>query len=310
MYISVIIPFYNSDKYINECLSSILSQKGDFHISEIIIVDDASTERNVLNKTIHDWCSNIKLTVMPNTGLKGAAGARNTGLRAAISEWIIFLDADDVLTDDSINERVKLSKTYPQCGWIAGDLIIWNEDGSLEKSGFLKSRNRTYKVLHKAFELNHPILYERPVTQFISVCLTQVGVSLLKKELIDTIGGFREHLRQAEDYQFWIRLAAISDFVFVPKLLMFYRQHGTSTMAQDLAPRLWTVQAFEELLNENNFSLYKPQIESRLAEFHFENSFYFRKKKLKHEALNSLTKSFLLKPNFNKILLMIVTVFK
>ncbi|AEF99637.1 glycosyltransferase [Methylomonas methanica] len=304
--ISLIIPCYNSGKYLPSCIESILSQRGDFNIKEIIIVDDASTDDLTLRSLVNLQLSNL-INVITNKGLKGAAGARNTGLRIAQSEWIIFLDADDVLTEDSIQNRIEALQEYPNCGWIGGDFVLWNEDGSLESSCFFKSRDKTFDALKSAFTENRLVCYPRPIHQFISVCLTQVGVSLIKRDLIIALGGFREHLRQAEDYQFWIRLAAISDFVFTPKPLMLYRQHGANTTAQDIPPRYWTIQAFEELRADESFVEYTHLIDDRLAEFNIENALYFRRKRNRQSALKSFYAAFRLRPNIGVLRSMLIT---
>jgi len=294
--ITLIIPCFNSGPYISETISSIDNQIGDFNIDEIIIVDDASDDatKNLLEELNQ---GNNLVRVVQNSGAKGAAGARNTGLHMACSEWVIFLDADDVLTENSIQVRVEALKKYPRCGWISGDFSLWNGLHNEEPVNFFQSHKKTYDVLEKSFLSKQEIRISNPVPEFISVCITAVGVGLIKKSLVIELGGFREHLKQAEDYQFWIRLARISDFVFVPEVLMLYRQHDASTTAQDLPPRFWTIKAFEELLNDLSFLSYRVLINERLAEFHIENSFYFRKKKCRARAIKCLLKSFLQKPS-------------
>lgn len=305
--ISFIIPCYNSGEYLEACVASILDQKGDFYIKEIIIVDDASTDEltiSCLPKLLH--LDLIKLVA--NKGKKGAAGARNTGLKLANSEWVVFLDADDVLTDNSIQKRIETLLQYPDCGWLGGDFTLWNEDGSLERDSFFKSRSKTADTLKLAFIESRSVYYPKPVAEFIYVCLTAIGVSMIKKDLIIALGGFREHLRQAEDYQFWIRLAAISDFVFIPQSLMLYRQHGTNTTAQDIPPRYWTIQAFEELRKDTDFGQFMRLIDDRLAGFNIENAFYYRSKKNKRAAFQSYYAAFKLRPKLEVLRSMLATV--
>ncbi|MFQ5784614.1 MAG: glycosyltransferase family A protein, partial [Alphaproteobacteria bacterium] len=95
--ISFIIPCYNAGSYLEAAIESILAQKGDFEIVEIIVVDDRSDDP-ATKSALATVARLEKVKVVANTGPKGAAGARNAGLDIARGEWIAFFDADDVLT--------------------------------------------------------------------------------------------------------------------------------------------------------------------------------------------------------------------
>ena len=105
-YISIIIPAYNAQEWIADALESCASQQYDPF--QIIIVDDGSTDNTyaIASRYID---ANVDLRVL-RTANKGASAARNTGLSSAKGEYVIFLDADDVLADDAL--RI--------CGSIAG----------------------------------------------------------------------------------------------------------------------------------------------------------------------------------------------
>ena len=94
--ISLIIPVYNAEKYIIETINSALNQ--DIELSEIIIVDDGSTDKSI--EEIKKFGDNIILIQQEN---KGAAAARNHGIRIAKGEYLAFLDADDVWTADHLD---------------------------------------------------------------------------------------------------------------------------------------------------------------------------------------------------------------
>lgn len=106
--ISIITPAYNAEKYIDQMIESVLRQPME---TELIIVNDGSSDKT------KDICEgyvkinkNIKLINIPNGG---AGAARNKGISIAEGEWIIFLDSDDLLLSDKINER--LSQYLDQC---------------------------------------------------------------------------------------------------------------------------------------------------------------------------------------------------
>ncbi|WPC22381.1 glycosyltransferase [Pediococcus inopinatus] len=95
--LKVIIPVYNSEKYVSQCLNSIVSQKSDYKV-EILVIDDGSTDGSVeLVKKYKQ--SNVKLIKQAN---KGVSSARNLGLKTLNSKYLMFFDSDDVLEDNAI----------------------------------------------------------------------------------------------------------------------------------------------------------------------------------------------------------------
>lgn len=99
MKISVIVPFWNSEKWLGDCCESLTSQEGDF---DFILVDDKSTDNS--RDIAYEYCKkDPRFILMTNFRTKGVCGARNTGLEYAVQEkgWITFLDADDELLDNA-----------------------------------------------------------------------------------------------------------------------------------------------------------------------------------------------------------------
>lgn len=97
---SIIIPNYNKEKYIDECIKSILNQTIDKSKYEIIVIDDGSSDKSleVLNKY-----TNIKLL---HTNRLLAGGARNAGIKTAQGEYLIFIDSDDFLCSNDVLEKL------------------------------------------------------------------------------------------------------------------------------------------------------------------------------------------------------------
>ncbi|WP_409200790.1 glycosyltransferase family 2 protein [Methanobrevibacter sp. DSM 116169] len=100
--VSVIIPIYNSEKYLNQAIDSIINQTFDFENIELILVDDCSTDnsKSIIKKyeSKYENCKGIYLS--KNSGLPGKP--RNIGLEYATADFIVFLDSDDIYTDDGI----------------------------------------------------------------------------------------------------------------------------------------------------------------------------------------------------------------
>lgn len=100
--VSIIIPVYNSGKYMKECIYSVLNQS--YENLGIIIINDGSTDKSFeIAQSFQD--NKIKLLSQEN---KGAVSARNLGLHYASEELIQFLDSDDILDKDKIKEQIIL----------------------------------------------------------------------------------------------------------------------------------------------------------------------------------------------------------
>ena len=97
--ISVVIPVYNVDKYITDCLESIVSQT--FSEWEVVMVNDGSSDRSVeICKSFCERDSRFRVLEQEN---RGVSAARNTGIDACRGEYIFFMDADDTLSAQGLS---------------------------------------------------------------------------------------------------------------------------------------------------------------------------------------------------------------
>lgn len=108
--ISVVVPNYNNSNFIGMALDSILLQEGNFK-TEIIVVDDASTDKSVdVIRTYQEQYNNIVLII--NNSNMGLSYSRNIGMKNANGKYIVFLDADDFLATDTFKNCIALFKKY------------------------------------------------------------------------------------------------------------------------------------------------------------------------------------------------------
>lgn len=122
--ISFIIPIYNAEAYLAQCIESILSQSGE-HLLEVILIDDASTDASLsIAQAYSEKDSRITLLSQPHAG---QSAARNLGLRNAKGQYIAFVDADDYISDDWCTQHMSAIQgvDYVQSGyyrerWIDG----------------------------------------------------------------------------------------------------------------------------------------------------------------------------------------------
>lgn len=143
--VSVIIPFFNAELYLSECIESIIQQTKLENI-EVLLVDDGSTDRsNEIAKQYSENFNNIYVYTQQN---KGVSAARNKGLNLAHGKWITFLDSDDKLCIENLNFLKHTNKEVNLCAF--GYLIFSNEN-SINKhfygSDCLLTYNQSIKAL-------------------------------------------------------------------------------------------------------------------------------------------------------------------
>ena len=102
--VSIIIPIYNVEKYVAECLNSVFSQTYDHSKIECIIVDDCTPDKSmdVVNKIIGEYNGEMTFITHQHKENKGLSAARNTGISIATGEYLYFLDSDDYIYPNSL----------------------------------------------------------------------------------------------------------------------------------------------------------------------------------------------------------------
>lgn len=179
MRISAIIPTYNYASYVHRAVDSALSQT--YPVTEVIVVDDGSTDNT--RETLARYGDRIKYIYQANRGL---AGARNTGIRAATSEWLAFLDSDDWWLSEKIERQVRLVQADPSIDLVYTALLKHFPDGRIEPTG-IQPPDRLWPRFRYAN----------------SVCPSTV---LVKRDLVLKAGCFDESLRYCEDWDMWVRM--------------------------------------------------------------------------------------------------------
>lgn len=121
--VSVIIPIYNVDSFIEVCLRSVIAQTYDD--IECIIVDDKSTDRSIeiCDRVLSEYHGSKRFKTILLDEHLGLSEARNTGIREATGKWIYFLDSDDSLTPDAISLLVSRFREYPAADIVIGRII-------------------------------------------------------------------------------------------------------------------------------------------------------------------------------------------
>lgn len=212
--ISVIIPVFNSEKYLKKAIESILFQK--FNDFEIICVDDGSTDNSL--KICYKEAENDDRIKVIHQLNKGVSSARNTGIEATKGDYIIFLDSDDYYAENSLNVM------YNDIEETNVDAIIYNHfydyDGKI-----VKRTSRLKTDMYKFEDVSKFILDDGTMTGILfgSAC----GVIYRAKILKDNKIYFNEKLSFNEDGVFNIEfLRQAEKFIYCgEKHFYAYRQH-------------------------------------------------------------------------------------
>ena len=227
---SVIIPVYNVEEYLPECLDS-LSSQGDIRL-EIIIVDDGSTDRSGAiadQYALRD--SRIKVIHRANGG---SSAARNAGLEAAQGEYIAFLDSDDRLKENSLCDLYK-SAIQHQADVVMGQVLYCRQDDSI-----MKSSNH----IHKDY-LNKPLAGKDCFTMLIQTdyYLSMVFAYKYRRKYLETIHArFEEGIVHEDELWTPLILCQVERMVIVDLEFYYYRIHDKSiTNATDYYRRVYSI---------------------------------------------------------------------
>ena len=129
--VSIIMPVYNAEKYVGEAVQSVMNQT---HMHwELLIINDGSTDNS---QSIIDPFDDVRIKKFKQENT-GVSAARNVGLRNMSGEFFCFLDADDILTPNSLACRMAVFKQNPDLSFVDGTVEKWNGDFSKKLSTWI-----------------------------------------------------------------------------------------------------------------------------------------------------------------------------
>ena len=210
--ISVIIPAYNVSSYIGETLESVFAQT--FTDYEVVIVNDGSPDTEQLERVLAPYLDRIRYFKQEN---RGAGAARNTGLREAQAEFIAFLDGDDLWLPNYLDQQMKFVRERA-CDLVCADGVVFNDSSNDAK---------TYM---EALMADAPPTGEVTFLNLLSAEQSMITSGVVaRRESIFKVGLFDESLRNAQDFDLWLRLARDgARLAFQRKVLLRYRSRGDS----------------------------------------------------------------------------------
>ena len=248
MLISIIIPVFNIDKYIEQCIESVINQT--LNDIEIICVNDGSTDNslNILKK-YEQIDTRIKVFNQEN---KGAGAARNKGLEIARGDYIYFLDGDDYI------EPFALEKLYTQ-------ITQNNADICLCKHKTLDNTTQTMQIEENTLQVDlfatNNISRKTVPDRIFQLCTPQIALKLYKKSFIKKYDLNFQELKTCNDVYFSLAsLALAKNITYVNEPLLIYRTNRKDSLTITRGNNsLCIINAFnqlkDKLIQENVFNI-------------------------------------------------------
>lgn len=260
--VSVIVPCYNYSRWLRECVASVFAQ--GVNDLEVIIVDDASTDDSLA--VAKDLAArDHRVTVIANSRNKGHIPSVNLALAAATGDYILKLDADDLLPRGSLGRSLTVLESNPRVGFVYGRCLSFGSDLKritpwsqrlTRRSGLLMS-DETANVHFSQDTFPYRVWAGRDWLKLRCErgvnCISQPEV-LIRSSVLRDVGAYDEALPHTSDLAMWLELSARADVAYIDGPVQgLYRVHKSSMQRtvnagkfRDLSGRL---EAFDSALS-------------------------------------------------------------
>lgn len=229
--ISVIVPVYNVENYLEACIQSIWAQ--DFHDFELILVEDASTDGSLeLCRRLRD-ASGGMLRLLEHPGNRGLSAARNTGIAAATGKYITFVDSDDMLCPNALRLlHAAAEKTGTDMVYAGQYYVPVFEEGSVSRIKHLLYRSNKNYPTELAFFPDD--LAKRLEPWINRVIIDTAWSKLYRRDFFERHSlRFDEEISTMEDLWFNFRVLCLArSIAILPDRIYIYRQNPASILHQ------------------------------------------------------------------------------
>ncbi|MEG4208864.1 glycosyltransferase family A protein [Microcoleus sp. S13_B4] len=259
--VSVIIPAYNAEPFIEETLKSVLAQT--YPAIEVLVVDDGSQDRTPeIVEKIGKKDSRVQLLKQQNAGV---AAARNLGIQKSRGEYIAPIDADDIWYPENIEKQVECML---EGGEEVGVVYSWTVD--LDEKGLLTGGFRSFRIEGDVY-----------ATLICHNFIGNASASMMRRSCLEKVGVYDKTLKErnaqgCEDWDLYLRIAEFYQFRAVPEFSIGYRRmyntmstnyttmaNSQSLMLQAAKERHPEIPDFLHRLSTSNFLLYLANQSSR-----------------------------------------------
>lgn len=222
--VSIIMPSYNTAKYICNSINSVISQT--YTHWELIIVDDCSTDNTSEIIAMYD---DDRISFLKNETNSGAAISRNRALREAKGKWIAFLDSDDLWIPEKLEKQIQFMKKYG-CFFSYTDYMIQLNGKWLPYIYTAPNVINKRKMYDYCYFSTITVMYDRDKIGLIQI----------------------ENLRKNNDYAMWLHAIEKTDFYRCPECMSYYIKHDDSiSSGKKLKLIKWHYLLFRKGLHKN-----------------------------------------------------------
>ena len=215
--VSIVLPTYQRGALIGRSIRSVLEQTyTDF---ELIVVDDGSTDDTAAEVARF---SDPRLRYLRLDANRGAAAARNVGIRHAAGELIAFQDSDDEWLPTKLERHME---AFAGCGPDVG--VVYSDMDRIRRDGTPHE--------HRSPDIVQGVLID-PDTRFYQVCKLGIQSTIIRRECFAAVGGFNEKFPALEDLELFIRLSRRYRFHHLRMALVRY--HETDGLSQNMAAKV------------------------------------------------------------------------
>lgn len=294
--ISVIIPTYNAAAYIGDCIDSVIQQKCPS--LEIIVVDDCSTDNTRDIVTAYDP-NVVRYHCLPEN-FGGPARPRNVGIGLARGEYLVMLDSDDMLANDSIKLRVEALKKDPALGFVFCDGIRFSTESGDYSDTFLSQHDYFNEML----PVKQPDIANK-VTALDAYRALAKGDYILPsglampKAVFSTVGHYDETVKNGQDLDMSLRITEKHPIAYIDSIGFKQRVHEGSISKKGSQLAHNRIRLLEKHLANSDDKIASKAFRKRLAENYFGIGYYLRKKGDMALARKNFVKSFCYSKNWN-----------
>jgi len=269
--ISVCIPVYNGEKYLRECLESVISQS--YQHMEILIVDDCSSDSSL--KMAEEFAKkDERIRVVRNDANAGLVGNWNRCIQLAKGDWIKFAFQDDFLKSNCVEVFVKAIEDsggkIPLI--VSGRNFLVEGEVSKEKRKYYDSKLPGPGLFRKSGDnkISARVICNEAIGHMCMNIIGEPTTLIFKKSITENTGVYNDSLEQICDFEFALRLAAANGFIYLPQKLTTFRIHDDSTTEKNISGKYYSL-AFLEPVRLAHLFLYGSSYEgfrSKLTKFH------------------------------------------
>jgi glycosyltransferase involved in cell wall biosynthesis len=213
MKVTVAMPAFNAGAYIRDAIESVLAQ--DLRSFEVIIIDDGSTDDTW--RQVKKYASHPRVRISRSARNRGVGATRNVITAIARGAYLCPCDADDILLPGALTRLSRYLDTHPSAGAVYGDVLeIWTDANDIvtrppKICG--ADHLQTWDLLENV--INHP-------------------GSMIRRKLIQRVGGYDEAVHSVDDWSLWLKLAEISRIVHLAgEVFYVWRRHPSSVTNTD-----------------------------------------------------------------------------